>query len=57
MGSYLANPAALKVSPTRDFLALSGAWEDTRKTEDIVADLKEQRKNSNRFGGAHALFD
>lgn len=57
LGSYLANPAAGKGSPTRDFLALSGAWADSRQADEIITDLVEQRKNSGRFGGANALFD
>lgn len=47
---YLASPQAFKGDPTEEFLALSGSWEDERSADEIMKDIKRQRKNSRRFG-------
>ncbi len=54
---YLANPSHCQINPTRDFLSLSGSWTDDRPAGTIIADIREQRKNSRRFGAENALFD
>ena len=42
---------------TLEFLALSGAWKDERDAEEIVADIRSGRSQSNRFGADDGLFD
>lgn len=54
---YLSNPSLFQRSPTLDFLSLTGSWSDDRPADAIVAGIKEQRKNSRRFGARNALFD
>ncbi|MEW6187059.1 MAG: antitoxin [Thermodesulfobacteriota bacterium] len=54
---YLSNPVVFTNNPTREFLSLSGAWKDKRNAEDIVQDLKKNRRNSQRFEGKNGLFD
>lgn len=54
---YLSNPAVYKINPTREFLALSGAWEDDRSSDEIIDSMKKSRKNSERFNKANVLFD
>ena len=36
-------------SPAEILLALSGSWEDDRKPEDIVKEIKRARKNSKKL--------
>jgi len=54
---YLSNPAVYKNSPTREFIALSGAWEDNRSANEIIASIKKTRKKSERFKKENVLFD
>ncbi|MDP3296123.1 MAG: antitoxin [Thermodesulfovibrionia bacterium] len=54
---YLSNPVVFKSNPTRDFLSLSGSWDDNRTADEIVADIKRSRKNSKRFGAENVVFD
>lgn len=54
---YLANPAVFKNNPTREFLALSGSWDDSRKAEEIIRDIKKNRKSGRRFEENNVLFD
>ena len=54
---YLSNPAVFKNNPTREFLSLSGSWADERTADDIVADIKKNKRNSKRFGTGHVVFD
>ena len=54
---YLSNPVVFKNNPTREFLSLSGAWTDKRSAEDIVKDLRKNRRNSKRFEAENVLFD
>ena len=56
--SYLATqhiqtPAA----QTRAFLDLAGAWADDKSADDIIADIRSNRKNSQRFEDADGLFN
>ncbi len=53
---FLANPQAIDKNPTEEFLKLAGSWEDTRSAEEIVRDLKKQRRNSPRFKKSHDIF-
>jgi hypothetical protein len=54
---YLSNPVAFKNNPTREFLSLSGSWEDNRTADAIVKDIKKNRRNSKRFEAQNVLFD
>lgn len=53
---FLANPQSLEKNPTDEFLKLAGSWEDQRSAEDIVADIKKHRRNSQRFSKKNDLF-
>ncbi len=46
---YLSNPAVYKSNPTKEFIALSGAWEDDRSADEIIDSIKKSHKNSRRF--------
>jgi plasmid stability protein len=37
---YLARPKSMDVNPTKEFLQLSGSWEDDRSAEEIVASIR-----------------
>ena len=54
---YLSNPVAFKNNPTKEFLALSGAWHDDRTADEMVDEIKKSRKNSKRFEAENVLFD
>lgn len=54
---YLANPHAFDQNPTRAFLSLAGAFEDSRSADEIVAEIRKGRKNSRRFKGSNGIFD
>lgn len=54
---YLSNPVAFKNNPTREFLSLSGSWDDDRTADEIVDGIKKNRKNSKRFGAENVVFD
>jgi plasmid stability protein len=54
---YLANPILFKNNPTREFLALAGSWEDDRTSDEIIKDVKRNRKKNKRFGAGHVVFD
>ena len=54
---YLSNPVVFKNNPTREFLSLSGSWADNRTADDIVKDIKKNRRNSRRFEAQNVLFD
>jgi plasmid stability protein len=55
--AYLANPTMHSGNPTREFLSLSGSWEDNRSSAEIVQEIRRMRKNSRRFEDADVLFD
>ena len=54
---YLSNPAVYKSNPTREFIALSGAWEDDRSADEIIDSIRKSRKNSERFKEGNVIFD
>lgn len=54
---YLSNPRVFKNNPTREFLSLSGSWDDERTADEIVADIKKSRKKGKRFGAGNVVFD
>lgn len=55
--NYLSNPLLFRKNPTRDFLSLSGAWDDDRTPDEIIADIKKSRTKSKRFGAGNVVFD
>ncbi|MBN1294723.1 MAG: antitoxin [Candidatus Latescibacteria bacterium] len=54
---YISNPSLFDTNPTKDFLSLSGSWDDNRSSEEIIKSIKKNRKNSKRFDSENALFD
>ena len=54
---YLSNPAIFKNNPTREFIALSGAWDDERNADEIIDSINKSRKNSGRFRSENGIFD
>ncbi|MBN2657853.1 MAG: antitoxin [Spirochaetales bacterium] len=54
---YLSSPESFRSNPTHEFLSLAGSWDDERKAEEMVAEIKRSRRNSSRFRGDDGLFD
>lgn len=54
---YISNPSLFDTNPTKDFLSLSGSWDDTRSSEEIINSIKKNRINSKRFDSKNVLFD
>ena len=54
---YLSNPFLFKGNTTRNFLSLSESWDDDRSAAEIISEIKNHRKNSDRFGAGNVLFD
>ena len=48
---YIANKKQFEKTkfPAQVLLELSGSWEDSRGTDEIISDIKNARKNSSRF--------
>jgi len=57
MEKYLSNPAVYKSNTTREFLALSSAWEDDQSADEIIDSIKKSRKKSKRFQKENVIFD
>jgi plasmid stability protein len=54
---YLSIPKAFDKNPTDEFLKLAGSWEDERSAEEIIVDIRNNRRNSSRFGKNNELFN
>jgi hypothetical protein len=54
---YLSNPMVYKNNQTKEFIALSGAWDDKRNANEIIDSIHKSRKNSNRFKKENVIFD
>jgi len=54
---YLSLPTTFDRNPTDDLLKLSGSWDDDRTAEEIIGDIRQNRRNSRRFSRSHELFD
>ncbi len=54
---YLSNPRQFNTEPTREFLSLSGSWDDERGAQEIVEDIRAHRKNSKKFGDTNVVFN
>lgn len=53
---YLSNPTKYNNS-TKEFLSLSGAWDDDRTADEIITDIKSNRIKSRRFNTKNVIFD
>lgn len=54
---YLSNPSMFNSNQTKEFLSLSGSWDDTRSADEIIKDIKESRGKSRRFDTNNVIFD
>jgi plasmid stability protein len=52
---YLTQPDSFNTNATREFLDL--CWEDTRKADTIIKDIKRARRNKKQAGNFHGVFD
>jgi len=49
-GTFMENTEAVKLkSPVQVLLELSGSWDDERTTEEIIMDIKRDRKDSKKL--------
>ena len=53
--SYINNPRSTASESTEAFLNLS--WEGDDSADEIIGNIRAQRRNSKRFGNQHDLFD
>jgi len=54
---YMSNPMLFKNNSTKEFLSLSGSWDDDRTADEIIDDVKKSRRNSKRFKAENVIFD
>ncbi|MBP9022866.1 MAG: antitoxin [Spirochaetes bacterium] len=54
---YLSNLALFKSNPTKEFISLSGSWDDKRNADEIISSIKQTRSKSKRFDKSNVLFD
>ncbi len=47
--AYLSTPTANYQSLTARFLEMCGSWDDTRDEDDIIAEIRQDRRTSERF--------
>ncbi len=47
--AYLSTPAANYQGLTARFLEMCGSWDDTRDEDDIIAEIRQDRRTSERF--------
>ena len=45
------NHYAYDVKPTDEFLSPAGAWSDDRSADEIISDIRRNRRNSSRLAG------
>ncbi len=55
--AHFSRPDRIARGSTARLLELAGSWEDERTSEEIIADVRDSRKNSSRFGGDRVIFD
>ena len=47
---YLAQPGRMQsINATEEFLSLAGTWEDERDPDEIVKEIRDQRRSRRRF--------
>ena len=56
MEKYLARPNTYDVNPTDEFLSLAGAWSDERAADEIISDIRGNRRSNTRFAGEDRIF-
>lgn len=54
---YFTSVPGKTKNATDEFLKLSGKWEDSRSTEEILGDIYSSRQNSTRFEALDGIFD
>ncbi|MBP5451197.1 MAG: antitoxin [Treponema sp.] len=54
---YFTSVPTKNKNATEEFLKLSGSWEDSRSTKDIIDDIYASRVNSKRFEALDGIFD
>ncbi|QTQ15432.1 antitoxin [Treponema parvum] len=55
--NYFTSVPVKTKNATEEFLKLSGSWEDSRGTEEIIDDIRAARRNSPRFEALDGIFD
>ena len=55
--SHFSNPSVISESQTEAFLNLTGAWESSETAEEMIRNIRTNRKDSTRFGGEDGLLD
>lgn len=55
--SFLSNPQNKTKNSTEEFLSLSGSWDDERSANEIVKDIRINRRSTTRFGRNNVIFD
>jgi hypothetical protein len=53
--SYISNPKTTAAESTEEFLNLS--WVSNESADEIISDIRKQRRNSKRFENRNDLFD
>jgi plasmid stability protein len=46
---YLSSPPSASSRNTEDFLALCGSWQDERNADDIIKEIRRDRRSAGRF--------
>jgi hypothetical protein len=54
---YLSNPSVFNKNSTKEFLSLSGAWDDVRESHEIIRDIRKNRIKSKRFKVNNGIFN
>jgi plasmid stability protein len=55
--NYLTSSTKTGDNATMEFLSMTGAWKDDRAADEMVKDIRKNRKNSKRFGEGNGVFD
>jgi hypothetical protein len=55
--SHLNSGKPSMANATLEFLALSDAWKDEKKAEEIISEIRKNRSQSKRFGTNNGIFD
>jgi hypothetical protein len=50
-------PKTFDSNSTGNFLELSGSWQDEKNADEIINEIRENRKSKTRFGDINELFD
>jgi len=55
--NYLNASSGGTGNATLEFISLTGAWNDDKNAEELIADIRKSHKQSHRFGVKNGLFD